>query len=343
VLLAAWVWWRESDTGDRRRFEDAMKTYCGGLLAHEESTLFEGLKPDRSLLYDRTLGSGARLCRVDRAVVTVALLRAEDTRFQDWKEVLPPFSGSLLPVPLTGGWRGAADGGSVRVLLDCRGSDDVVAVTVGSYLSMASSEEETERRAQKNGWLDGDLYWARFATATAVKASAHWDCESEKGKAVRTLPAVSVSKPTTSASGTCAGLPFSRDERLDKVWETRTSAQAVFERCQVGAYHYFDERYEFTARFGSYALSARNDPHSEVLGETHGAAGSNSRGLWGSARCPGDAERALFTGFVPTEAATVWLPGEKGEETFGLPAFRKFAEQSAKRHGCTDLRLPAAG
>ncbi|MFC8016210.1 hypothetical protein, partial [Streptomyces cinereoruber] len=43
-----------------------------------------------------------------------------------------------------------------------------------------------------------------------------------------------------------------------------------------------------------------------------------------------------------TKAATVWLPGEKGEETFGLPAFHEFAKRSAERHGCTDLRLPKA-
>ncbi|MFJ9034369.1 hypothetical protein ACIRQP_39175 [Streptomyces sp. NPDC102274] len=83
--------------------------------------------------------------------------------------------------------------------------------------------------------------------------------------------------------------------------------------------------------------------HDETLSETREAAGANSRGQWASARCPGESERALFTGFVPVEAATVWLPGEKGEETFGLPAFREFAERSAKRHGCTDLRLPPAG
>ncbi|MFE2498466.1 hypothetical protein ACFXKS_30485 [Streptomyces scopuliridis] len=344
VLLAAWVWWRESDTGDRWRFEETMKTYCGGLLAHEKSSLFEGFQPNRSLTYDRVLGSDAQYCQVDRAEVTVALLRAEENRFRDWEKALPHFSGSLMPMPLTGGWRGAADGGSVRVLLDCRGNDDVVAVTVGSYLSMTSSEEETERRTQKNGWLDGDLYWARFATATAVKASAHWGCEAEKGKAVRSLPAVGGgSKSTTSADGTCAGLPFGRDERLDTVWETGTSTDAVYERCEVGAYHYFDARYEFTARFGPYASSARADSRSEILSEPREAAGANARGQWASARCPGDTERALFTGSVPVEAATVWLPGEKGEETFGLPAFREFAERSAKRHGCTDLRLPTGG
>ncbi|MGW6237572.1 hypothetical protein [Streptomyces sp. NPDC055094] len=344
VLLAAWIWWRESDTGDRRRFEETMKTFCGGLLAHEKSSLFEGLQPHTSLANDRSVARDAQYCQVNRTEVTVALLRAEDNEFRDWEEVLPSFGGSLLPVPLTGGWRGAADGGSVRVLLPCRGTDDVVAVTTGSYLSMTSSEEDTERRARKDGWLDGDLYWARFATATAVKASARWGCEAEKGDAVRSLPAVrGDSTSTTSAKGTCAGLPFGRDERLDTVWETGTSAAAVYERCEVGAYHYFDERYEFTARFGPYAWKAQGDSRDGSLGESREAAGADSRGQWASARCPGHSGRALFTGHVPVEAATVWLPGEKGEETFGLPAFREFAERSAKRHGCTDLRLPPAG
>ncbi|MFJ9034368.1 hypothetical protein ACIRQP_39170 [Streptomyces sp. NPDC102274] len=242
-----------------------MRTFCGGLLAHEKSSLFEGFHPKSSLAYDHALGPDAQYCRLSRTEVTVALLRAEDNEFRDGEEgcekVLPSFSGSLLPVPLTGGWRGAADGGSVRVLLDCRGNDDVVAVTVGSYLSMSSSEEDTERRAGKDGWLDDDLYWARFATATAVKASARWGCEAEKGRAVRSLPAVSgESTATTSANGTCAGLPFGRDKRLDTVWETGTSTDAVYEKCEVGAYHYFDARYEFTARFGAYAWSAQAEP-----------------------------------------------------------------------------------
>ncbi|MFE4913310.1 hypothetical protein ACFRCX_17470 [Streptomyces sp. NPDC056652] len=136
------------------------------------------------------------------------------------------------------------------------------------------------------GRPDGDLYRARFATATAVKASARRGCEAAKGGAVRSVPVVrGDSTSTASADGTCAGLPFGRDKRLD----------------------------------------------------------ANARGQRAGARCPGHSGRALLTGIVPVGAATVWLPGEKGEETFGLPAFRECAERSAKRHGCTDPRLPPAG
>ncbi|MFE4368382.1 hypothetical protein ACFRMN_09065 [Streptomyces sp. NPDC056835] len=333
-LLAAWIWWRESDTAARWRFEEAMETYCGGVLAYEKSSLFEGLGPYAELRTDSALGPDARFCMLGEAMteVTVALLRADTYPDQDLERILPPFNGSLLPVPLTGGWRGAADGDSVRVLLSCRGNEDLVSVTVGSYFS-------EERLEQDTGWLDSDLYWGRFATATAVKAAARWGCEAEGGKALRALPAHSGPESIAGADGTCAGLPFARDQRLDTVEETVAGASSLYERCEVGASHYFDATYSFSARFGPYALPK---PGHDSL-STRAEAGVAGGAMWASARCPGDAERALFSGLVPSEAATVWLPGEKGEETFGLPAFREFAERSAKRHGCTDLRLPAGG
>ncbi|MFF1960739.1 hypothetical protein ACFVWX_27650 [Streptomyces sp. NPDC058220] len=338
ALLAAWTWWRESDSAARWRFEEAMETYCGGVLAHEKGPLFEGLWPRTELMSDLALGPDAYSCLLGeaRTEVTVALLRAEDYRDRDLERLLPPFSGSLLPVPLTGGWRGAADGDSVRVLVSCRGDEDLVSVTVGSYLSQTASEAKEARQEQKSGWLDSDLYWARFAAATAVKASAHWGCKAEEGKALRALPAVTGPEPIAGADGTCGGLPFARDERLDTVEETAAGGSALYEICEVGASHYFNETYVFSARFGPYASRKRGHD------TTQAEAGADGGTLWASARCPDDAERALFTGSVPPEAATVWLPGEKGKETFGLPAFREFAERSAKRHGCTDLRLPTA-
>ncbi|MCL7376020.1 hypothetical protein [Streptomyces sp. 35G-GA-8] len=332
-LLAAWIWWRESDTAARWRFDDAMETFCGGVLAYEKSSLFEGLGPYAKLRNDNALGPNAHFCLLGEELteVTVALLPAdaEDDRNMDLERILPPFDGSMLPVPLTGGWRGAADGDSIRVLLSCRDDEDLVSVTVGSYTS-------EERLEQETGWLDSDLYWGRFAAATAVKASAHWGCEAEGGKALRALPARSGPESIAGADGTCAGLPFARDQRLDTVEETVTSSNSLYEICEVGASHYFSDTYFFSAGFGPYALPTGDR---DTL-STRAEAGANGRGLWASARCPGDAERARFTGIVPREAATVWLPGEKGEETFGLPAFREFAERSAKRHNCTDLRLP---
>ncbi|WP_328907796.1 hypothetical protein OG230_35010 [Streptomyces sp. NBC_00234] len=338
-LLAAWIWWRESDTAGRWRFEKAMGTFCGGVLAHEKSPLFEGLWPGLELSNDRALGPDAYACFLGdhRREVTVALLRADAHGGQDMEELLPPLTGRRLPVPLAGDWRGAADGDSVRVLVGCQGGDDFVSVTVDSYISTSPSETEEARQEQESGWLDGDVYWARFATATAVKAADRWGCEAEEGKPLRTLPPVTGEEQTTGADGTCAGLPFSRDPRLDVVEEATAGGTGLYEICKVGAPHYFDARYVFSARFGPYALRARDGDSGRGSSER---AGTEDGAMWASARCPGDSERALFAGYVPPEAATVWLPGDKGKETFGLPAFREFVERSAARHGCTDLRMP---
>ncbi|MFF7205449.1 hypothetical protein [Streptomyces sp. NPDC008141] len=339
-LLAAWVWWRESDTAARWRFEEAMATYCGGVLAYEKGPLFEGLWPGLELPNDVALGPEAQFCLVGegRTAVTVALLRG-DYRDQDLERILRGSDSTLIPVPLTGGWRGTANGEVVRVLLPCQGGTDLVSVTVGSYSSLNASDEEEARRKSESGWIGSDLYWARFATATAAKASAHWDCKAEAGKPLRALPAITGPEQTSEADGTCAGLPFARDHRLDTVQETVVGAGALTEMCEVGASEYFNARYEFSASFGPYAARQRNQGGQSNHDREAGV--NKYGGVWASARCPGDAVRAHFTGFVPAEAATVWRPGEKGKETFGLPAFREFAERSAKRHGCTDLRLPA--
>ncbi|MET4927246.1 hypothetical protein P3L51_33635 [Streptomyces sp. PSRA5] len=340
VVLAGWIWWEKSGTPERRSYEKAVKTFCGGLPAHEKSSQFEGLRTGTNLASDITLGPDAHFCRLGSAPaeVTVARLRAGEHQNPDLERAVPHFSGSLPPVPLPGGWRGAIDGGSVRVLVGCRGSEDRVAVTVGSYLDRIGQEETEARRASDDGWLDSDLFWARFAVATAVKAAAKWDCDAEPGDPLRALPPTVIEPESVAAAdGTCAGLPFARDKRLEEMEETAVGGASVYETCRVIASHYFDSPYVFTARFGPDALLGR-DP-ADVNSEARAGVGEN--GAWASADCHGDAERARFTAIVPPEAATVWLPGEKGEETFGLPAFREFAERSAERHGCTDLRLPS--
>lgn len=112
-------------------------------------------------------------------------------------------------------------------------------------------------------------------------------------------------------------MPFARDQRLDTVHETAAGAGALTEMCEVGASEYFDGRYRFSAGFGPYAARQRNQDDQR---DHDGKAGANKYGwLWASARCPGDAVRAQFTGFVPPEAATVWRPGEKGKETLACP------------------------
>ncbi|MFC7932747.1 hypothetical protein [Streptomyces cinereoruber] len=340
-LLVTWIWWRESETAARWRFEETMKTYCGGVLAYEKGPLFDGLGHEIELRSDYSPRKDAHTCRLGlrgREVV-VALLPGGDPGPGELEDTLPPLRDDvLLPIPLGGGWRGWIDGSSARVLLSCRGSADRVAVTVEMTSPLREEDAEKVFAEPEMMWEDTDhLFGTRFALATAVKAAGQWGCEAETGKPVTSLPEVTRDETTNSADGTCAGLPFALDRRLDTVWETAVERSAVYEICEVEAAHYFDERYTFTARFGPYALAARRESHVNYTTTEAGAKGGT---LWASARCPGDAERALFTGRIPPEAATVWLPGEKGQETFGLPAFHEFAERSAERHGCTDLRLP---
>ncbi|MFJ7124869.1 hypothetical protein [Streptomyces sp. NPDC098101] len=341
ALLATWIWWRESDTAARWRFEEAMKTYCGGVLAYEEGPLFDGLGHHVALRGDHSARKDAHTCWLGTRgrEVVVALLPGGDPGPEQLRDTLPPLRDEvLLPVPLGGGWRGWIDGSSARVLLGCRGSADRVAVTVGMVSPLSRGDVEKVFAEPEMMWEETDhLFGTRFALATAVKAAGRWGCEPETGKPLTSLPEVTGDEATDRADGTCAGLPFARDRRLDTVRETSVDRSAVYEVCEVAASHYFDGRYSFTARFGPYALTGRREGR---VRDVTGEAGARGGTLWATARCPGDTERALFTGYTPPEAATVWLPGEKGEETFGLPAFHAFAKRSADRHDCTDLRLP---
>ncbi|MEV5442016.1 hypothetical protein AB0N23_05630 [Streptomyces sp. NPDC052644] len=333
-LLAACIWWRESDTVARWRFEEAMRTYCGGVLAYEESPLFEGLATNK-VPNDHALGPKAYFCQYGgaRTPVTVALL--DHRRYGEYqlRQLVSGSHARMLPVPLAGGWRGTVDDASVGVLLPCRDSRAAVYVTVG----FPNPPGLEERQKSKSGWVESDRFWARFATATAVKAAAHWDCDAEPGQRIRALPPVSWEESIEDADGTCASLPFGLDKRLDTVEETVTGGHSLREFCRVGASHYFSDRYSFSAHFGPAALRAweREIPPGG-RGKPAGRAGAQ---LWGSARCHGDHGRALFEAFIPPEAATVWLPGETGKETFGAPAFTEFVKRTAKRHGCTDLHL----
>ncbi|WP_030211500.1 hypothetical protein [Streptomyces bikiniensis] len=341
-LLVTWIWWRESDTAARWRFEEAMKTYCGGVLAYEEGPLFEGLGHEVALRGDHSPRKDAHTCWLgtSRRQVVVALLPGGDPGPGELRDTLPPLRDRvLLPLPLGGGWRGWIDGSSARVLLDCRGSADRVAVTVEMTSRLREEDAEKVFAEPERMWEDTDhLFGTRFALATAVKAAGHWGCEAETGKPLTSLPEVTRDEEAERADGTCAGLPFALDRRLDTVWETAVDRSAVYEICEVEASGHFTENpYSFSARFGPYALAARREGD---FRDTAGGVGARGGTLWASARCPGDTERALFTGSVPPEAFTAWFPDEKGGETFGLPAFHEFAKRSAERHGCTDLRLP---
>lgn len=332
VLVAGWIWWRESDTGARWRFEDAMDSFCGGLLAHRAGPLFEGLPVGTMLENDRRLRQDAWACGLQSRRLQVVVARLREGEEERVARVVPDFRGKRSPAPVGGGWQGSSDGDLTVIVVGCRNSEDRIAVSVNSY---RSREEQDEHRL--GGWADSDLFWARFATATAVEAAGRWDCEPRAGEALTALPPVPAAEPVGQADGACAGLPFARDQRLDTVHETPPGRGGLMEGCTVTSAD-FDGSYVFRARFG---LAAAQRSGGDFTGRS-GDAGADGSRLWGSARCPGDAVRSTFTGYLPPEARTA-PDGRATGERFGPPAFRAFAERAVARHGCTDLKLPPTG
>ncbi|QDY80498.1 hypothetical protein [Streptomyces qinzhouensis] len=333
VLAAGWIWWRESDTAARWRFEDAMDSWCGGLTAYEKGPLFEGLATDIETSKDRRLGTESWRCFLGGGGGSVTVARLPGEARIRGQEALPPLRGKQPPGPLGGDWQGSANGETTAVLLDCRNTGDAIAVAVFGH---PGNSERAEYR--DNFWTDADLHWARFATATAVKAAGKWNCDAVPGKALTALPAVTGEESTDRADGTCAGLPFTLDSRLNTVFEAPADRGSLVELCRVGSTNSFDGHYAFLAEFGPYA--ERRD--TSGIEDRTGHAGVRGTEMWASARCPGATERTAFSGFLPAEAATV--PDDEGNqgERFGMPAFRAFAERAAERHGCTDLKLPPA-
>ncbi|MFD4830579.1 hypothetical protein ACFWPV_12105 [Streptomyces uncialis] len=338
-LLAVWIWWRESGTAARWRFEDSMKSFCGGLLAYERSQLFEGLHTSVPLREDRTEGRDAYVCLLGErlTVVRVTLLRPGARTTGTGRRLLPSFDGPWHPAPLPGGWRGAADGRTIRLLLPCRDDGNAVSVMVEGYTGR-EDHAPVDRVSRTSSWRGEDVFWARFGTATATKAARRWGCEATGGEPLRKLPYVHGTRLATHAQSTCAGLPLARDERLDLVRETPVGRGALYERCDVWASAHFDTPYVFTAHFDLYARQERDDVR---LPYRRSDAGAERNIRWASATCPGDSERALFTGAVPPGAGAARSPGSKGGESFGGPAFRAYAERAAARHRCWDLRLPS--
>jgi hypothetical protein len=112
--------------------------------------------------------------------------------------------------------------------------------------------------------------------------------------------------------------------------ESTESSTALREGCVLGERKARDEAlYYLSASYGPYAQalrSATDKPGS--LNEDSGLSGDHA---WATAACPGQA-RAAFTIHATVYAAPT--------NSFLLSALRTFAERSAARHGCTDVKLP---
>ncbi|MET9427638.1 hypothetical protein [Streptomyces sp. NPDC003036] len=126
-------------------------------------------------------------------------------------------------------------------------------------------------------------------------------------------------------------MPFTREERISGVKETRTSGASPLDICVLVNDDYYTTRedlYYLEATFGPYAANRR----AQGSYMTDADAGGSKETYWASARCPDDRDRASFV--IRPQTATTNNPG------FAKAALIAFAKRAAQQHGCTDLQLP---
>ncbi|MEU0111566.1 hypothetical protein ABZ313_40335 [Streptomyces sp. NPDC006251] len=326
ILVGGYIWYQMSDTGKGWRYKDRLATYCNGLIPYDESAVFTSLSTEVGLPHDEHRGFGDdsfNSCRVADMTLTIALIaddaiNSRSDRFE-MLDTLRSSASDTPPRPLGGGWQGYTDLRNTDVVLSCSNKPASIVVSIAG-----DESHENAREARKVGEL---------AAATARKASAHWSCKTKFGGRIPSVSGPAVADSPHSATGTCKGIRITGYESMYIDWlkESKTSGTSPLEMCVLGEFGARSERlYVLEAAFGPYAQRLRST--ADEPGAMNAHAGLRLDMAWATAACPGSA-RAIFTIY-----ATEYADPRK---TFLVKSLRAFAERSATRHGCTDLRLPS--
>ncbi|MGW1789957.1 hypothetical protein ACWCO0_14975 [Streptomyces tubercidicus] len=174
---------------------------------------------------------------------------------------------------------------------------------------------------------------ARTATKTAVNAAKAWNCKASVGGSIDRVPKESAYQDVAAGhvSGTCKGIDSA-------VWESAADPDAPIEDCyQLATKAKGTAQTRLGAYYGPFAVAF---PHVALFGSDikldQRAGGAPHSMYWATAQCPSSGT-ALYT--------VVSVSGDGSGVGPASPSARKaalklFATQSAKRHGCTDLKFP---
>ncbi|WP_314412660.1 hypothetical protein [Streptomyces sp. DSM 40484] len=332
ACVAGFAWYRLSDTARGWRYEDKLAGYCKGLIPYDESAVFTDLDTAALDYTARYFGAGLDydICRVANLNLFLGripgqALGADEFGESIFTEIQPGRVGAL-PTPFGGGWRGFTDLNTTSVVLPCRNQNASVAVSARRIFP----EDTSLDRARKI---------AELITATAVKAAGRWSCDAERGGRIPEIPVAPKQSQADVAEGTCRGVPLrGRADLVRPIKETKTSAMAPVESCLLGAGQVYGEaRFALDAWFGPFAQRLRSTSDEEKDGQQYNrTAGSDPSGVWASAKCPGFSARALFT-INPDPKVSIDTAAQRDVAEDLLTGF---AQASAARHHCTDLRLP---
>jgi hypothetical protein len=333
VVVAAAVFYL-SGGYEKWRDDSALTDACGGMLPSQEVREF--LK-DTSQTNARDTGSDATddqlgKCTVSGGGAETGLLieahkgpayegQAEAIKHRFLDDPL------VMAVPLGNGWRGSVtydyDSLYGSVELPCRKAGH-------KNESVVASVQSSEADAELSASAERRTVFARVVTEFARSVAEKSNCGARSvGGRVKSLAEnpLPEERAVREASGTCTAVGKMGDRArklgLTDVQEAPSDATTVAEDCYM--LHDGDEAYRLTALYGGYAKSA------------HPAVSDSGIRADAEASCRNSPYRALYTLSLVQNGS--WEPDGQDVKQFEREVLRAFAEQSAKRHGCTAVRV----
>lgn len=186
--------------------------------------------------------------------------------------------------------------------------------------------------------------FARATVEIAKKAATTFGCDHDSSDTTQSVSTASDKPPVPlpRASGTCEPLrPLASSAKkvaVTRARESESSKNAPIEDCVLTGRDGKIPLYRISAYYGPYAKSfSKNTDMSTVDSE----AGMTNEGAltWGTAQCPGTAERAIYTFSLLYDGGSDAQP-ENPPRSFKIDALTAFAKKSAQEHGCVAPHMP---
>ncbi len=238
-------------------------------------------------------------------------------------------------VPIGAGWPGsiASDDGQLFgiVELTCRNKQEESLLVTSRVLYLNADDENRAGLA-------------RFTTSTAKRAAEKFGCDAPLGKATGSVAPDPVRNqvPLGKAAGTCAPV-VALAEGLKQAGtvsagDAPSDPHTLAEGCYLTDAHGY-QLYRLTASYGTLAENVRREAGEfDVTGDS-GFDDKNHHG-YGSAQCADSTKRSLYTLKPIMRGTNMGLTVKNPDPRFERAALKAFAEQSAKTHGCRDLKIP---
>ncbi|MEV4501336.1 hypothetical protein [Streptomyces klenkii] len=238
-------------------------------------------------------------------------------------------------VPIGADWPGsiASDDGQLFgiVELTCRNkqNESLLVATRVLYL-----DADDENRAGL----------ARFTTSTAKKAAAEFGCDASMGKATGNVAPDPARKrvPLGKVTGTCAPVVALaegvKQSGAVSAGDAPSDPHTLAEGCYLTDDH-GNQLYRLTASYGTLAEIVRHEARELDATSDSGFDDKKHHG-YGSAQCADSSKRSLYTLKPVIRGANMGLTVKDPDPRFERAALKVFAEQSAKTHGCRDLKIP---